>query len=181
MMKYNIDIFKNQAFQKGFSHAGELNINSLVFMPEVRQMCNSDLCHSYNSNWMCPPAIGTLENAAEKVKGYSFGMIVQTTAQMEDEFDYETIQLTEKRHKDNFFELVNDLKKTYPDMLAMSAGTCSICNTCTYPDNPCRFPNKAIGSMESYGLWVSKVCELSSIPYYYGKNTLTFTSCYLLK
>ncbi len=180
-MKYNANSFKEQAISKGFTNASELNIASLVFMPEVRQMCNSDLCHSYNKNWMCPPAIGTLENAAEIVKEYSFGMIVQTTANMEDEFDYETIQSTEQIHKENFFNLVSELKNNYPDVLPMSSGTCSICATCSYPDKPCRFPDKAIGSMESYGLWVSKVCELSSIPYYYGKNTLTFTSCYLLK
>lgn len=181
IMKYSVKELKEQAISLGFSNASELNIASLVFMPEVRQMCNSDLCHSFNKNWMCPPAIGTLESAAERVKEYNFGMIVQTTAVMEDEFDYETIQSTEKKHKDNFFKLITELKKNYSYILPMSAGTCSICSKCTYPDQPCRFPDKAIGSMESYGLWVSKVCEMSSIPYYYGKNTLTFTSCYLLK
>ncbi|HOD92730.1 MAG TPA: DUF2284 domain-containing protein [Clostridia bacterium] len=180
-MEYSVENFKVQAKKFGFSNASELNTNALVFMPEVRQMCNSDLCHSYNKNWMCPPAIGSLENASQKVKDYSFGMIVQTTAQMEDEFDYETIQSTETKHKHNFQKLITELKKEYPEILPMSSGTCSICNKCTYPEQPCRFPDKAFGSMESYGLWVSKVCELSSIPYYYGKNTLTFTSCYLLK
>ena len=36
-------------------------------------------------------------------------------------------------------------------------------------------------SMEAYGLWVSKVCELSGIPYNYGPNTIAYTSCFLLK
>lgn len=179
-MKDMIKTLMKHAEGFGFTHSGELNLDSLVFMPEVRQMCNSDLCNSYNKNWMCPPAIGTLENAALRVKNYNFGMIVQTTALMEDEFDYDTIHNTEIKHKNNFMKLVDDLKSKYSDILPMSAGTCSICNKCSYPDEPCRFPNKAIGSMESYGLWVSKVCELSNIPYYYGKNTLTFTSCYLL-
>jgi len=180
-MQYNVEEFKKLAISMGFSNAGQLNMDALVFMPEVRQMCNSDSCTSYNKNWMCPPAIGTLEQSAVKVREYSFGMIVQTTAFMQDEFDYETIRDTQKKHKNNFFELVTLLRNKYSSVLPMGAGTCTICNKCTYPDKPCRFPDKAIGSMESYGLWVSKVCEMSSIPYYYGKNTLTFTSSFLLK
>ncbi len=180
-MKYDIEKLKKLAISMGFSNAGLLNMEALVFLPEVRQMCNSDSCRSFNKNWMCPPAIGTLEQSADKVKEYSFGMIVQTTAFMDDEFDYETIRETQKKHNNSFLELATILRKEYPSVLPMGAGACSVCNQCTYPDKPCRFPDKAIGSMESYGLWVSKVCEKSSIDYYYGKNTLTFTSCFLLK
>lgn len=181
IVKYDIKELEKQALEYGFTHAGPLNVKALVFMPEVRQMCSADLCKSYNCNWMCPPAIGSLEDAALRVKDYNFGMIVQTTAQMEDEFDYETIRDTEIEHKKNFYSLITSLRKVYDDILPMSAGTCTLCKECTYPEQPCRHPDKAIASMESYGLWVSKVCEISEIPYYYGKNTLTFTSCYLLK
>jgi predicted metal-binding protein len=100
---------------------------------------------------------------------------------MEDEFDYETIQTAGAKHKENFTVLVEKLRTRYPDMLPMGAGTCTICEKCTYPDAPCRFPDRSISSMEAYGLWVSKVCELSGVPYNYGKLTLTYTSCYLLK
>jgi len=100
---------------------------------------------------------------------------------VKDDFDYETISETGERHKQNFVALVDQLKQQYPDLLPMGAGTCTICEKCTYPDQPCRFPDKSISSMEAYGLWVSKVCELSGIPYYYGKKTITYTSCYLLK
>lgn len=56
----------------------------------------------------------------------------------------------------------------------------TICSQCTYPDSPSRFPDKAIPSMEAYGLLVSKVCEKSGLPYYYGPKTLTYTSCVLI-
>ena len=98
-----------------------------------------------------------------------------------DEFDFETIGAASKKHHDNFITLIAGLKTRYPDILPMGAGTCSLCEKCTYPDAPCRFPDESMSSMEAYGLWVSRVCELSGIPYYYGKLTLTYTSCYLLK
>lgn len=180
-MKYNTEELISMALDYGFSYAGELNTGALVFMPEVRDMCRADLCRSYNKNWCCPPACGSIEEAAKRAAQYSFGIIVQTMGKLQDDFDYDTITETSTKHNNNFASLVEHLKTSYPDVLPMGAGTCTICQKCTYPDQPCRFPDKAISSMEAYGLWVSKVCELSDMPYYYAKGTLTYTSCYLLK
>jgi hypothetical protein len=53
---------------------------------------------------------------------------------MEDDFDYDTIQATGEKHKDNFAALVKKLKTRYADMLPMGAGTCTLCESCTFPD-----------------------------------------------
>jgi predicted metal-binding protein len=178
---YDTNALIQEAKSFGFSNAGELDTKALVFMPEVRQMCSADRCNKYNKNWRCPPGCGSIEEAAERAARYSYGLIVQTIGQMEDDFDYECIEETGAKHKDNFARLVESLKKNNDDVLPMGAGTCDLCKECTYPDAPCRFPEKSISSMEAYGLWVSKVCELSGVPYYFGKNTIAYTSCYLLK
>jgi predicted metal-binding protein len=180
-MAYDTEALVREALDAGFSSAGELNVRALVFMPEVREMCSADRCHQYNKNWRCPPGCGSIEEAAERAAQYSYGIIVQTTGHMDDDFDIDTINATSEKHRDSFAALVGGVRLRYPDMLPMGAGTCAKCEKCTYPDAPCRFPEQAISSMEAYGLWVSKVCELSGIPYYYGKLTLTYTSCYLLK
>ncbi len=180
-MTYPTEELIKFALEKGFTHAGELNTKALVFMPEVREMCSADRCRSYNKSWRCPPACGTLEESAAKAAQYSFGLIVQTVGNMEDEFDYETIKETSSKHAASFIEMMRELKVKYPDILGMGAGTCNRCEKCTYPDSPCRFPDDSYSSMEAYGLWVSKVCELSNIPYNYGPKTIAFVSCYLLK
>jgi predicted metal-binding protein len=180
-MKYNTEGLIKEALETGFSQAGELNVSALVFMPEVREMCNADQCRQYGKNWRCPPACGEISDAAEKASRYSYGILVQTIGQMEDDFDYETIQSASEKHKKNFAVLVEKLKGRYGDILPMGAGTCELCETCTYPGAPCRHPEQSISSMEAYGLWVSKVCELSNLPYNNGKQTITYTSCYLLK
>ena len=178
---YNTQELMRQALDAGFSQAGELNVSALVFMPEVRDMCSADRCRQYGKNWRCPPGCGSIEEAAERAAQYSYGIIVQTIGRMDDDFDYETIQATSQKHKADFAVLMETLKARYGDILPMGAGTCTLCDACTYPDAPCRFPDKSISSMEAYGLWVSKVCELSDIPYNNGKQTITYTSCYLLK
>lgn len=186
-MAYDTQALIQEALDTGFSQAGELNVKALVFMPEVREMCSVDRCHSYGKNWRCPPGCGSIEDAATQAANYSYGLLVQTIGHMEDDFDYETISEAGERHKENFARLIDRLKTRYDDILPMGAGTCELCKTpegrpnCTYPDAPCRFPDKSISSMEAYGLWVSRVCELSGVPYNNGKSTITYTSCYLLK
>jgi len=179
-MPIDLKALIREALNNGFSQAGELNVAALQFMPEVRDMCRADRCHQYGKNWRCPPGCGSIEDAARQAAQYAQGILVQTVGVMADEFDYETIQATGEKHKQNFAALVEQVRAGHPDMLPMGAGTCTICERCTYPDDPCRFPEKSIASMEAYGLWVSRVCELSGMAYSYGKNTLTYTSCYLL-
>jgi predicted metal-binding protein len=176
-----MDALVREALETGFSQAGELSMKALIFMPEVREMCSADKCRQYNKNWRCPPGCGSVEEAAQRAAEYSTGVLVQTIGRLEDDFDYDTMSETGEKHKKNFAALVEKLKPRYADILPMGAGTCSICETCTYPDAPCRFPEKSVSSMEAYGLWVSKVCEMSSIPYNNGPLTITYTSCCLFK
>ena len=64
----------------------------------------------------------------------------------------------------------------YPDMLVLSAGGCHRCETCTYPDAPCRFPEKLVPSVSSFGIHVSKLAANARINYINGANTVTYFS-----
>lgn len=169
------------AEEVGFSYAGELNMEALVFMPEVRDMCAADKCRSYGRNWCCPPHCGSLEQMAERVRGFGRGVLVQSTGCLEDDFDFETMGETEKEHKRRFFALVDKVRSRGLRCLPMGVGTCEICPVCACPDEPCRFPEKAMPSMEACGLMVSQVCKDSGLPYYYGKKTITYTACILIE
>ena len=84
-----------------------------------------------------------------------------------------------QQHKRRFANFARQARLLYPQCLPLTAGTCTICARCTYPDRPCRFPNKRLSSMEAYGLFVSDICTRSGLNYNYGPNTLTYTSCVL--
>ena len=164
----------------GFSHCGPLNTQALRFLPEVREMCAADRCRNYGRCWSCPPHCGTLEETSERARKYGRGVLVQSTGEMEDDFDVECMIDTEQIQKERFRKLVRQIRQVYPDCLPMASGACTICAKCTCPDEPCRCPSEAIPSMEAYGLFVSEVCEQSGLPYYYGPQTITYTSCILL-
>lgn len=170
-----------QALDFGFSHAGLLDPATLRVRPEVRQMCAADLCRSYGRNWTCPPASSSLAENARIVERYRSGLIVQTTAQLEDPYDYETMMSAGKQQTRRHAAFREVLRPQYPHLIALGNGACTICATCTYPDAPCRLPHLAIESMESFGLVVTEVCVGNSLGYYYGENTITYTGCYLLE
>jgi len=163
----------------GFEHAAFFDPSQLVFRQEVRDMCSPDKCHMYNRNWACPPACGSIEDSVEKAKKYTAAVMLQSTSQLEDSFDIETIMQTAEDHKKRFGEAVKIVRALDPDCLPMGAGGCNICRKCTYPGDPCRFPDKAFTSMEAYGLVVSEECKKAGLEYNYGNNTLTFSSCIL--
>lgn len=164
----------------GFSHVKELDAGTIELLEEVRAMCGSNTCGMYGKNWACPPACGELPELRERVAKFSKGILVQTVGDIEDSLDFEAMMEIEGEHKEHFLAVNEQLKEEYPDLLALGAGCCTICRKCTCPDEPCRFPEKRISSLESYGIVVSDLCKKNDLAYYYGADKIAYTSCFLL-
>lgn len=175
----DFDALKKLALDCGFTNCGPLDVTTLEFMEDVRDMCK--VCNNYNHSWSCPPVSGTLEENREEVKRFTSGIIVQTVGDLEDSLDWEGMQAAGKQQSESFQKLWGELEKDYPDLLPMGTGGCTLCAKCTYPDEPCRFPDRMCRSMESCGLFVSKVCTDNNIPYNYGPNKIAYTGCFLLE
>ncbi|MDR1183914.1 MAG: DUF2284 domain-containing protein [Coriobacteriales bacterium] len=165
--------------ESGFPIIGHFDPALLEVRQEVRDMCAADKCHAFGKSWSCPPACGSIEKYQVLFQRYHTGYLFQTVAEMEDAFDYEGIEKGGEEHKHCFNDLAGRIAETGRDILLLGAGTCTLCETCTYPDAPCRFPEKAFTSMEASGLVVYDVCKLADVPYYHGKNTIAFCGCVL--
>ena len=171
-----------KAFAKecGFTVAEDLDPKTLKFLPEVRDMCAADKCRHYNRSWACPPACGTLEEWAEKAGRFSKGILLQTVGDIEDTLDFEAIMDIAKTNAENFIRFTDViLDEDHLDCLPLAVGGCTRCKKCTYPDAPCRFPDRCFSSMEATGLLVNQVCVDNGVPYNYGKGKMAYTSCLL--
>lgn len=169
----------NLALCAGFSHAALLDIATLAPRLEVRDMCAKNRCGAFDACWTCPPGCGTLEMCAARMHRFSSGLLVQSTANLADPFDYPGMQHAEQRHQANFSALYTQLRGMFDVVLALGSGGCRICERCSYPEQPCRFPDRATSSMEAYGLLVADVCRANGLGYYYGPGTVSYTGCYL--
>lgn len=162
----------------GFDTVVSFDPKILEARKDVRDMCSADKCRAFGKNWSCPPYCGTVEECQQEMRRYSHGILLQTVGHMTKTIDSKCYRDTERRHLENFYAFADLVRKKIPQTLCLGAGGCRICKTCAYPES-CRFPEKAISSMEGYGLFVTQVCRDCSIPYHYGDMTITYTSCVL--
>ena len=99
---------------------------------------------------------------------------------MEDDFDFETMGEIYMQHEARYRDFYNEIIKEFPNLLALGSDSCKLCPDCTYPDSMCRFPDKAIAPIESYGLVVNDICKSAGMDYNYGKLKISYTGCFLL-
>ena len=177
----SMNTIEELATQAGFDCMGVCSAKDLVARDAVRSMCAANTCQMYEHSWACPPACGEISEFQEMMNSYEHCLVVQTVGQMEDDFDVETIEEAGATQKERVAQLVEalDAAGLSAQTEVLSAGTCTVCPTCTYPNAPCRFPEKRLVSMEAAGLVVSEVCTKADIPYNHGSHTIAYSSCVL--
>ena len=125
---------------------------------------------------MCPPNVGDIDVLMNEVRKYDYALVYQTVTQLEDSYDFEGMIDAKKRFhplEQRLRENFDDLK--YSNVLYLGIGGCGLCETCAKrTDNPCRFPEKAIPSLEAYGINVSKLAQAAGMKYVNGKDTVTY-------
>ena len=169
-----------KAKEMGFDTASAIDPQTLVAREDVRAMCVEDKCGAYHKNWTCPPAVGTIRECQQEMRQYRHGILLQTVGYMTKTVDSKCYRETERRHMQNFYLLAEEVRKEYPNALCLGAGGCRVCRQCAYPE-PCRFPERAVSSMEGYGLFVTEVCRDAGVAYHHGEKTITYTACILIR
>ena len=175
------EMLEKLAEEAGFSAWKPLDAATIELKTEVRDMCAVNSCGQYGKRWSCPPGCGSLEECAEKLRGFQGGILVQTYGDIEDGFDFEAMMEIEVDHKEHFTQMYEALRRESGEILALGAGCCMACAKCTYPDEKCRFPEKMVSSMEAYGMLVIEICQKNGLTYYYGPDKMAYTSCFLVK
>jgi len=164
-----------------FHEFAEIPVSSLVFSRELLKMCETNACGFYNRSWTCPPAAGSCDEQREKILAFKNAFVFTTKHDLEDSFDYEGMTLGRERHVLLTLEFRDRMPASFP---VYGAGSCPYCkdkngkNFCEYPD-PCRFPEKKLGSIEAAGINVTELSRKAGIAYNNGINTVTYFSMLL--
>ncbi len=177
----NPSITIEMALAAGFSHAGYWDLQQAQFLPEVRDMCAQNKCGKYGTSWVCPPGCGTLEEITAWIRDFDYGMLLQQTGEMQNSFDMAAIDATQNLCSANLTKFEAQLIAQKKNIRTLQTGVCTKCDACTYPDAPCRFPDRLAPSMEACGILVSQECTNAGLGYYYGPKTMTFTVALLVK
>lgn len=181
-MKINSDDLVKDALELDASYAAVIDTSKIKFHEDYRKACEKNICGNYDTNWMGPPAIGPISELMEKVKQYRKGLLVQTVHKLSNSFDWRGMAVSKDIHEKIFRNIVNNVKEKYEfqDILSLNAGCCTVCKKCTYLDGEkCRYPDKALSSVEAYGIDVMALEKGADIPYYNGLNTLSYVGLIL--
>ena len=149
----------------------------IVFSEETRKSCVMNHCGRDNKSWMCPPAVGEIAELEKKYKSYKNALVFTTKTTLSDSFDIEGMESARNKH----LEIERNAVKKVIGLGAewLSAGCCSQCESCSYPDKPCRYNETARPSPEACGIDVTLLAKICNIRYYNGKNTVTYFSVIL--
>jgi predicted metal-binding protein len=181
-MKDNLSRLVEKAKELGAARAAILYTSDIRFSEEFRKACEQNLCGKYGTNWMCPPGVGPFEELKAKALGFSRGLVFQTVYQLEDSFDFGGMEQAAREHEQVFRNILASVRLDgcFQEVFPLNAGECKVCSKCNYLDGEeCCFPDKAVASVESYGIDVNALVSGCGIPYNNGPNTVSYVGLLL--
>lgn len=167
-----IDYLKNG----NFTEITEIDdINTIHITQEVRDRCADNYCGFYGNNHMCPPAVGDLDHYRQLIQRYQKGMVFSKVYPVKNRYDYKSMVEAGLAFREEIQEINKLAKADQRDATFFSAGTCGICESCSIlTDEPCRFPEDAIPSLEAAGIDVVSLSRSLGMTYNNGAEKVTY-------
>lgn len=167
-----IDYLKNG----NFTEITEIDdINTIHITQEVRDRCADNYCGFYGNNHMCPPAVGDLDHYRQLIQRYQKGMVFSKVYPVKNRYDYKSMVEAGLAFREEIQEINKLAKADQRDATFFSAGTCGICESCSIlTDEPCRFPEQAIPSLEAAGIDVVNLSRSLGMTYNNGADKVTY-------
>ena len=167
----------------------EIQQQDIVYDRSFRTICEQNQCGEYGRCWVCPPDVGTLDELMNRAKSYPRGILYQCFYPLEDSYDVEGMDAGKRAFVKCSLEItkaLNAMKSSgqirAEDYMQLAVGACGICEKCARRDNqPCRFPELAIPSLESAGIFVAQTAQNAGMNYINGENTVTYFGMVLFR
>ena len=157
-----------------------ITTDELEFSDRVRWICQHE-CPMYNTTWACPPAVGTVEACKARVMSFREGLMIATITEVHDIADIQATLATRADHEAITREITALIAARSTDTLTLSTEACAHCAKCTWPNAPCRHPDRMFPCVESHGILVTNLAEKRGIDFLAGSNLVTWFSLIFFK
>ena len=101
--------------------------------------------------------------------------MISTVTEVPDIADLEATLATRADHEAITHEVTDLIRGQGCETLTLSTEACAVCESCSYPNEPCRYPDKMFPCVESYGILVTEICERYGMEFFNG-NIVTWVS-----
>jgi predicted metal-binding protein len=154
-----------------------------LLVPEqrIRELCFENKCGNYRNNYMCPPHVGSVEEAKARLKPFRRGMLLQFSRSLDVKDDYDGVMQT----KMDFHNKILQLEEFSRDqgvqgVWGMMGGNCELCRPCKAElGEPCSYPDKARMSLESIAIDVLSLLDRLGLDNKFHPDKITWTGCVL--
>ena len=163
------------ALECGATKAAVIGRDDIVLNAEFRALCEANRCGVYGKCYMCPPDVGPVEELMAAIRSYDCALLYQTISPLEDSFDIEGMAEAKKAFFDVSQRRLDELGPKLDGALHLTCGGCGLCSQCAKVTNePCRHPDRALASLESYGVDVYNTAKHTQLKYINGPDTVTY-------
>ena len=164
------------ALSLGAYKAAVIPVEQVETDAAFRDMCTSNVCGNYGRNWMCPPDAGEIHELMATLRTYSYALVYQTVSELEDSYDFEGMMDAGVAHNKLMIMIREQLNgENLSRVFHLGAGGCRMCEVCgKRTGEPCRHPDLAVASLETYGVNVSRLAPAAGMKYINGQNTVTY-------
>lgn len=125
----------------------------------ILDICKENKCGNYNKSWTCPPNAPPLSECQRQISSFGHLMIYKFSFPVKDIRDPGEVRGLLKRQQDIVREIRDEANAKGIRNLSLPGGSCLYCDKCTYPDAPCRYPDKALNSNDAYALDLASYIE----------------------
>lgn len=146
----------------------------LTFTERVREICRTE-CPMYDRSWACPPAVGTVEECKARCLSYPHALMLTTVTEVRDIADIEETLATRAPHEAVTRQAAALVAEQAGELLVLSTEACAHCARCTWPDAPCRHPERMYPCVESHAILATDIAEKHGIEFF-GGNLVTWFS-----
>jgi predicted metal-binding protein len=170
------DRLTGTALALGAYRAAVIPVSDVETDRSFRTLCEQNVCGNYGKNHMCPPDAGDIDELIGVLRSFKYIFVYQSVGTLEDSFDIEGMAEAAKNHRALMMNIIGECNKIqFKRRLYLGAGGCTLCEVCAKRTNEkCRHPDRAVPSLEAYGVNVSALAKAAGMKYINGQNTVTY-------
>lgn len=185
-MDYLIDL-SELAGDLGIYRRVEFDPELLVPQQSIRALCFENKCGHFNSHYMCPPHVGSIEENAAQLSKFQRAILLQYSKPLDVENDTQGLIQSKIDFHEKILQLEDFARNTagsgsakVPGVWGLIGGTCELCAECrAKTGEPCPYPERARPSLEALAIDVVALLDRFSLDSRFHADRIAWTGCLL--
>ncbi len=180
-MEMDTEDIVQRAHQLGIHTCIEFDPGLLTPEERIREICHGNKCGNYRVHYMCPPHVGSLEDAERRFGEFKRGVLLQYSEALDVTTDIEGLLRAKMELHTRVLQMEEYLRsRGLANAWGLIGGSCWLCYPCkARSGEPCPHPEAARPSPEAFGVDVMALLGKLGLDNQFHSDRVTWTGCVL--